>query len=73
MKDITKIENDVKNFLYKCSNNYKADILEFYKIAKTHYTTLADWEDADWQNMFENASYKVTVDADIKREGLNIN
>ena len=69
----TKIENDVKNFLYKCSNNYKADILEFYKIAKTHYTTLADWEDADWQNMFENASYKVTVDADIKREGLNIN
>ena len=69
----TKTENDIKNFLYKCSAEYKADILEFYKIAKTHYTTLADWENAHWQNMFENASYKVTVDADIKREGLNIN
>lgn len=68
-----KIENEVKNFLYRCSTHYKADILDFYKIAKTHYTTLKNWENANWQELFENASYNVTVDVNIKREGLNIN
>lgn len=65
-------ENKVKNFLYSCSNYYKADIFDFYKIAKKHYPTLESWEGANWQQLFENASYNVTVDVNIKREGYKL-
>ena len=68
-----KLEEDIKNLLQKCSTTYKADIFDFYKPAKTQYTTIQSWEKEIWQTIFENATYKVYVDVKIKREGLNIN
>lgn len=68
-----KITSDITEFLYKTSTYYKADVLNFYRLAKRHYTTVPAWEKADWQGLFEKANYNVTVKIDIKREGLNIN
>ena len=68
-----EIKNDITEFLYRCSMEYRADILDFYKIARTHYPTVESWEKEDWQGLFEKSQYSVNVKAEIKREGLNIN
>ena len=65
-------ESEVTEFLYKCSTLYKADIFEFHRLAKVNYLTIPNWEKEDWQGLFERANYNVTVNIDIKREGLNI-
>lgn len=68
-----KLKNDITEFLYRCSLQYKADIMELYKSAKTNYPTTESWEKEDWQGLFQKAGYNVVVDINIKREGLNIN
>ena len=68
-----KIEKDIKNFLNKCSTDYKADILEFYKLAKVNYLTLQSWEKENWQELFENATYTVRTDIKIKRNAQTLN
>ena len=68
-----KIASDITGFLYKTSTQYKADILELYRLAKMQYTTVAAWEKEDWQGLFEKANYNVNVSVEIKREGLYIN
>ena len=68
-----KLTSDITGFLYNTSTQYKADVLELYKLAKKQYTTLSDWEKEDWQGLFERANYNVILETDIKREGLNIN
>ncbi len=68
-----KLKKEISDFLYKCSQQYKADILEFHKLAKKNYLTVDSWENEDWQGLFEKSSYSVSVDVNIKREGLNIN
>lgn len=67
-----KLESDITEFLYRCSMHYKTDIFDFYKLAKTNYLTIKSWENEDWQGLYEKANYKVTVDVNISREGLNI-
>ena len=62
-----KLKTDVTEFLYKCSMQYKSDILEFSKYAKTHYPTIESWEKEDWQGLFQKASYNVAVDINIKQ------
>ncbi len=67
-----KLEGDITEFLYRCSIQYRADIFDFYKLAKMNYTTTKSWEKEDWQGLYEKANYKVTADVNISREGLNI-
>lgn len=67
-----KLENDITEFLYRCSLQYRADIFDFYKLAKTNYLTTKSWEKEDWQGLYEKSNYKVTIDVNISREGLNI-
>ncbi len=68
-----KLESDITEFLYRCSLHYKADIFDFYKLAKTNYLTIKSWEKEDWQGLYEKTNYNVTIDVNISREGLNIN
>lgn len=68
-----KIESDITGFLYKTSTHYKGDVLELYRLAKANYTTVKAWEKEDWQGLFEKANYNVSVEVNIKREGLYIN
>lgn len=67
-----KIEKDIKNFLNKCSDSYKADILEFHKLAKVNYLTMQSWEKENWQKLFENATYTVRTDIKIKRNAQTL-
>lgn len=68
-----KLESDITELLYRSSMQYKADIFDFYKLAKTNYLTVKSWENEDWQGLYEKANYNVTINAKISREGLNIN
>lgn len=63
-----KLENDITEFLYRCSLQYKSDIFEFYKLARTNYPTIQSWEKEDWQGLFQKANYKVTVKINIVKE-----
>lgn len=63
-----KLKNDITEFLYRCSMQYKSDILEFYKLARTNYPTIQSWEKEDWQGLFQKANYNVTVDINIVKE-----
>ncbi len=66
------LTDDITKLLYKASEQYKTDIFDFHKIMKTKYLTTEAWEAEDWQGLFRQADYRVTINADIKRKGLNI-
>ena len=68
-----KIESDIKNFLNKCSDTYKADILDFHKLAKVNYLTMHSWEKENWQKLYENSTYTVHIDVKIKRNAQTLN
>lgn len=67
-----KVERQLTEFLYKCSQEYKADICDFAKRAKKNYLTVNTWENEDWQGLFEKTEYKVNAKITLRREGINI-
>ena len=65
------MRTQITEFLNNCSQKYKADILNISKIARKNYLTVGQWENEDWQHLFEKAEYRVNVSLSVKREGIN--
>ena len=67
-----KLERQLTEFLYKCSQEYEADICDFAKRAKKNYLTVNAWESEDWQGLFKKSEYKVNAKIVLRREGINL-
>ncbi len=65
------LTKEITTFMNNCSSKYKADIFSLYKYAKINYLTIENWENENWQQLFEQANYSVNVNLKIKRKGLN--
>ncbi len=55
------LKKDIASLMNNCSTKYKADIFEFYKLAKPCYLTVESWEKENWQKLFEQAKYSVNI------------
>lgn len=54
------------SYLYKTSILYNADIDGFGKYAVKYFSTVQDWEDYNWLNMYKHATFDVEVDSTLK-------
>ncbi len=59
------MKNQIENYLYKTSKNYKSDIVKFGKYAVHNFLTWQDWLDYNWCGNYENSFFNVDVNVDI--------
>lgn len=64
------LENNISNYLYKTSKEYKTDIDGFGNYARKYFTFWNDWQNYNWLNNYQNAFFKVTVYSNIKSSYL---
>lgn len=60
------LTNEISNYLYKTSKEFKADINGFEKMARRKFLTIEDYENYNWAQKYENAEFEVDVKCDIK-------
>ena len=56
----------IMNYYEKTSKEFKADISELGRFAVYYFPTEKDWEDYDWNNNFENATFEVNTHVNIE-------
>ncbi len=66
-------EDSLKDYLSKTTNDFQCDIDYFYLYAKRNFLTNEDWDNYDWNNKYLNASFNVSVNANITQSLLNSN
>lgn len=79
-KDVEKYElqaqqstrNAVRDFLFKTSREYQADIVGFGSYAKRKFLTYQKFRDYKWEEQYPYMDFDVQVDFRIKRSGLTI-
>ena len=59
------MKNQIENYLYKTSKDYKSDIAKFGKYAVSHFLTWKDWLNYNWCDNYENSFFDVNVNVDI--------
>lgn len=55
----------IKTYLNKTSKEYKADINDFYRIAKKNFLTLTDYKKYNWKNKYENAEFNIDINSRV--------
>ena len=60
------LEDILYAYLYKTSIDLHSDIDNFGKYVLPKYSNWNDWIESDWLNNYENAFFKVTVNASIQ-------
>lgn len=60
------LEEQLYNYLYKTSKEYKSDIVGFGKYVVSRFLTWEEWTDYNWLNNYQNSSFKVEVDTNVK-------
>ncbi len=60
------LEENILNYLYKTSKEYKSDIDGFGKYAVKYFTTIQDWEQYNWLDNFESSTFSVEVSSSLK-------
>lgn len=56
----------IMNYYKKTAKEFKADISGLGKYAVYYFPTAKDWEDYNWNDTFENASFEVNTHVDIE-------
>jgi len=64
------LEQNISDYLYKTSRDFKADIINFGKYRLPKYLYIDDWENSDWLNNYQNAFFNVEVEASIQSGAL---
>lgn len=59
------LKNEMNSLLSKASNTYKSDIFGFGQIAKKNYSSVSQWEQIKWHEIFPNAVYKVSINMTV--------
>lgn len=64
------LEQNIAEYLYKTSKEFKSDIANTGKYFLKNHLTWDDWEKSDWLSNYENAFFKVNVDTNIESSQL---
>lgn len=59
------LEYCIKEYLYKTSKNFGADIDNFGVYVLPNYLTNGEWKSSDWLNNYKNSFFDVTVNTNI--------
>lgn len=59
------LKKQILDYLYKTSKEYKADISNFYNIAKKNFLTQKDLDNYNWKEKYPNAEFNVNVEAEV--------
>ncbi len=59
------LKKEISDYLYKTSKEYKADISNFYNIAKKNFLTQEDLDKYNWKEKYANAEFNVNVSSEI--------
>ena len=59
------LEKEISDYLYKTSKEFKADISNFYAIAKRNFLTQEDLDNYNWEEKYPSAEFNVNVYADV--------
>ena len=59
------LSSQITNYLYKTSKEYKSDINQFYRIAKSKFITISDFKNYNLTQKYENAEFNVEINSDI--------
>lgn len=62
----TYLKENILNYLYKTSKEFRSDIAGFGKYAIPKYLTWEDWIESDWLNNYQNSIFKVNLEANVE-------
>lgn len=62
----TYLTENIYNYLYKTSKDFKSDIDNFGRKIVNNYLTWQQWVDSDWLNNYENSFFNVKVNTNIR-------
>ena len=60
------LEQNISEYLYKTSKEFKSDISNFGSIVLPRYSTWDEWIASDWLNNYQNAFFDVDVTVNIR-------
>ncbi|MDR0979343.1 MAG: Ger(x)C family spore germination protein [Lachnospiraceae bacterium] len=60
------MEQQISEYLYKTSKDFKSDIIGFGSKVVGNYLTTEDWVNSNWLDNYQNSFFDVTVVSDIK-------
>lgn len=62
------LNNAIKNLLNKTTKELKSDIFGFGQQAKRNFKTIDEWEKSNWQEIFPESQYELSLDVKIRRQ-----
>lgn len=73
-EDISKLQeaaseylnNEIMKYYEKTSKEFKSDVSMLGKYAVYYFPTTKDWEDYNWNDKFENATFDVNINIEIE-------
>jgi len=60
------LEKCIKDYLYKTSKDFNADIDGFGRYAVKYFSTMQEWSDYNWLNRFKDATFDVKVETTLE-------
>ena len=63
-------EKIIKNYLYKISKEYVADIASFEGVYQSNFLTLEEFSKYNWKSNFQNSFFKVKINSRIASSNL---
>lgn len=59
------IERFIDDYLYKTAKVFKSDITAFGKYAVSNFLSIAEWENYNWLDNYQNSFFNVDINVDI--------
>ena len=59
------MKTQINDYLNKTCKEYGVDIDDFYTKALSHFNTISEWEDFNWEDKIENAKFNVNLDVNV--------
>lgn len=60
------LTDQIYQYLYKTSTEFKSDISGFGKFARKNFVTLQDWDSYNWLSNYSSSTFQVDLDFSIK-------
>ena len=60
------LEKCIKDYLYKTSKDFNADVDGFGRYAVKYFSTMQEWSDYNWLNRFKDATFDVKVETTLE-------
>lgn len=59
------MKKQINDYLNKTCKEYGVDIDDFYTKALSHFNTISEWENFNWEDKIKNADFNVNLDVNV--------